>query len=496
MTYQSKRHTTLMLLFFFTLFLSCCNMQCIPHKQKKTHNAQSTTPRKSKAVQAVPKQFVLPLHKKFKKHQGFAFVLPHLKPIPGVGKPRAENCKRCHTAIYNEWKQSTHAAALRDLQYQAELAKPSSPKWLCLNCHIPVSNQRKVLVRGLRNGNVLTPVTQKNPHFDPVMRKEAITCATCHVRPDKNGQSVIIGSLGSQKAPHPTRKDPHFLKSICLRCHDPKGGRLTRHLMCWFKTHDELQQGPMATKHTQQTCVSCHMPKTKRRLVPLWTHLPKRISHMHHWVGGGVPKSFKRYKQLVRRGYVPGVRFSMRIQPKKKVNKNVVQNIQLEIHNTHAGHWMPTADPERFVSLIAYIKTKKGIQLQHQSMRIGQTWKWEPQAQKVGDNRLKPLEKRTWTIRFSLPDTLQGLQIRILAYHVRLSSHTARYMKQHASRYTTLTTQTRKKLRTIGKHYPLATLLFREDIDLFTGKRKHYTLKERLQLSYQERHKPLNQRDY
>ncbi len=183
---------------------------------------------------------VTPIASRFTKQQGFAFVLPQLAPVAGVGGVRASQCGACHRAIYREWQASTHAAALSDLQYQAELFKKGSPRWLCLNCHIPVQNQRRYLVQGLTGGDVLRPAQVLNPGFDPAMQKEAITCATCHVRPDAKGASVVIGTRGNPDAPHPVRADPKALRNICLRCHDPRGERITPTLMCWFQMASQL----------------------------------------------------------------------------------------------------------------------------------------------------------------------------------------------------------------------------------------------------------------
>ncbi len=477
-------------LFAFVLF-QCKQLRSSFPKKLSKHTKDTKEKTKGTNTQKAPVRLV-PLHQRFNKNQTFAFIIPHLKPVPGVGEPRAENCKKCHTAIYDEWKQSTHASALKDLQFQAELAKPSSPKWVCLNCHIPILNQRKSAILFLSNGNVFAPVKKKNPHYDPVMRKEAITCATCHVRPDSQGNSVIIGSIGSKEAPHPIRKDPQFLKSICLRCHNPQGHRLTRHLMCWFRTHDELSKAPITTK---KDCVSCHMPTTKRRLVPAWKHLTQRTSHLHHWVGGGIPKSYSHYKGLLKRGYIPGV--DIKLYTPEHFEKKTTLPITLSIHNMRSGHWMPTADPERFVLLLAFLEHAKGKRSQLQKMRIGQTWEWEPKAKKLADNRLKPHETRYWKPRFKLPINRVGVTLKILVYHVRLSTKTARHIKKEAtSKKLMFPSNIRKKLLQFGRHYPFATLLFREDIDLQTQKHTQYSRKQLLQLSFEERKKTLTQRDY
>lgn len=455
--------------------------------QKTVSAGKVSAPRRSKPVVKTP------LTQRFHpKKQPFAYVFPQLKPVKGVGIPRAKTCGTCHTAIYKEWKQTTHATALRDIQFQAELSKASSPKWLCLNCHIPVQNQRRYFVRGLLNNNVLKPVLVPNPGFDPVMQKESITCATCHVRQNKKGESVIIGVMGSKHAPHPIRKDRKMLRNVCLRCHNPQGKRLTRHLMCWFKTKDEHGKSKLAGK---KDCVSCHMPSVKRRLVPSWKHLPKRKSHHHHWVGGGVPKWFRIYKTLLKRQYKPGLKAKvLRLVPSWRQRKVQFKTL---LHNAQAGHWLPTADPERFLLVVAVLQDKSGKELSRTKYRIGQTWKWEPKAMKVGDNRLRNHEKRIWksTLRWKPGQT--PAKVLLTVYHVRLSTHTARYMKKHTRMLkTSYMPNAQNYIRNIGRTYPLASFVHREQWSLKKGRLKVWTLPELIQLSVQEQHKPLKSRDY
>ncbi len=178
----------------------------------------------------------------------FAHVLQPVKAPRGVDSARASDCGRCHTEFYREWRDSTHAHALRDIQYQAELFKPDTPRWLCLNCHIPLQNQRREIVVGLEDGNVLKPVVVENAEYDGEMRDEAITCATCHVRVDDRGESYVIGPLGNTDPLHPVREDRAFLRRICLRCHDPRSEEITETFVCSFTTKKELDDGPYSDK--------------------------------------------------------------------------------------------------------------------------------------------------------------------------------------------------------------------------------------------------------
>jgi hypothetical protein len=215
---------------------------------------------------------------------------------------------------------------------------------------------------------------------------------------------------------------------------------------------------------------------------------------MHHWVGGGVPKSFDGYKDLLKRGYKPGIKVtlsSIQNDPKKRIVKWA-----LAVQNKYAGHWMPTADPERFLLLHATLLDPKQVARKRTKHRIGQTWKWEPMAQKVGDNRLKPNETRTWNASFALPTQHKGYTLRLQVYHVRLSSQTAAYMQSHAHKYKSAPLAIRNKIAQLSKHYPMATVLYRLDIQLDTNKQRSYSRKELIQLSAQEQHKPLKLRDF
>jgi len=443
---------------------------------------------------AAPPVKVKPLKEHFTDEQDFAFVLPRMAPVQGVGGIRASQCATCHVEIYKEWQQSTHAWALRDLQYQAELFKPSSPRWLCLNCHIPLQDQRIEVVRGLKGGDVLRPDTATNPSFDPELQQEAITCATCHVRPGKGkmaGASVIVGPRGNPQAPHPVRADPEALNKICYRCHDPKGERLTPQLVCWFETRKELEQGPLGE---DVACSDCHMPSRKRRLAgPLFERFPERDSPGHTWVGGGVPKSFAGYDGLLKNGYEPGVSFTVG-EPKRGGGGQV--SLPVVVENGNGGHWVPTGDPERFILVVVRLYDAKGRALAKKIHRIGQTWRWEPKAEKIADNRLKPEEERTLPTNLKAPaGASPPARLSVTAYHVRLTSATARHMMKTGVKENWVR-GLGKMLRNMPRHYPMATSLHHEEINLETGARKKLNQEELLKRSKAEQHRRLSQRDY
>ena len=385
-----------------------------------------------------------PLEMRFDREtQPFAYSLPHMPapvPIPGI---RAEDCGKCHETIYAEWKSSTHAHALSDLQYQAELAKPDSPRWLCLNCHTPLEAQRAKITVGLVDNDVMRPVERPNPHFDPKLQKEAVTCAVCHLRLGEDGKSYILGPNGSEHAPHPVQKDPERLRSVCLRCHDPTGDAITPNLLCWFTTRQELVEGGGKAND----CSSCHMPAKYRILVDSLPDLPIRKAHRHTFPGSGIPKTHSGYDQLHRSGWKSG----LAIQAEREGPKVLVT-----LHNEGGGHSVPTGDPERFVQVRLRAFDAQGGQTWEKLERIGQTWEWNP-ARKIGDNRIRPDEKRK--LEFE-PPAAARLVLDIL--NVRLSKSAARHMAKTTGLDESLLPGANAKVKDIGRLYPFATYIHRQ----------------------------------
>lgn len=431
------------------------------------------------------------------KIQSYAFVIPNLTPVRGVGGIRAKDCGLCHKTIYREWKQSTHASAIRDIQYQSEITKDDSPKWLCLNCHLPLQNQRKNTITHLLGNDIFRPVKIPNPSFDTNLQKEAITCATCHIRSDDNSEeSYIVGPNGSKFAPHPVREDPNFLRNICQRCHNPQGEGLTPNLICWFETTKELAEGQSALKKIygkNKDCVDCHMPEQKRLVAEDFTTLSPQNVNRHHWTGSGIPKWFDGYDNLLARGYEPGLK--VQVIPVEYISTAKETKFNVLLKNARAGHYLPTGDPERFILAIATLEDAAGKRLHQQNFRIGQTWEWNP-AHKIGDNRLKQGEEKLWKVTFPLPDQLMGLKVRITVYHVRLRSETAKHIMNARGIDEELLKNGNHFVRNAIDYYPFASYIFNQEINLTTRKSKIYKPEELIKLSKGERGKSLSSRAY
>ncbi len=352
-------------------------------------------------------------------------AVPLQKVPKGLASLRAKDCGACHVTHYEEWKISTHAQAWNDLQFQAELKKESSP-YLCINCHIPLQNQQEFIVTGLIDGDIYKPVKKKNRHFDPELKKEGITCAGCHVR-----NNTIIGPTGSPNAPHEVVKDTvHLSEQLCISCHNASAV-VTPELVCTFETGDEWKAGPY---YGEQNCLNCHMVDTVREIV---TGYGKRLSHLHYFPGSGIPK-FDTLKAVGLNGLEI---FPPEIKESYPADDSLA--VVFKLKNEHAGHRLPTGDPERFFLITFELKDETGEVVATKEERIGERWEWWPVARKLSDNNLNPKEERSYTFTWK-PLGAGNYTLRIRVTRHRLNEESAQYNK-------------------LGDHYPLFNTVYDEE---------------------------------
>jgi hypothetical protein len=341
--------------------------------------------------------------------------VPHQETPAGLSSIRAKDCGVCHQEIYREWQLSTHAHALSDQQFQAELHKSPETNWLCLNCHIPLLNQRAEYAVSVNNNSTHEPVMEPNPRYDAALEEEAVTCAVCHVR-----DGIILGPYGDSTAPHPVRHDPGLLtEEACTRCHQATAA-YTNTLVCTFDTGEEWRASPYA--RDGQVCSHCHMPEVERAVAPGG---PVRKSRYHYFTGSMIPKEVLgslNGRPLNPRGlFRSGLEVT--VQSVRPGDAGVA--IDLTLKNAFAGHMLPTGDPERFI-LVEVRLTADGREFGPETLRIGQEWKWHPVAEKVGDNRLKPLEQRAEVVHFDgAPAGPYAVDVRVI--NVRINEEAASY---------------------------------------------------------------------
>ncbi len=333
----------------------------------------------------------------------------------GLASLRAKDCGVCHQAIYREWQLSTHAHALSDMQFQAEMHKSPETNWLCLNCHTPLLNQRSEYAAAVNNNSTGDPVMERNPRHDPELEEEAVTCAVCHVR-----DGFVLGPYGDTSAPHPVRKEPKLLTGeSCTQCHQATAA-YTDILICTFDTGEEWRASPYA--EAGQTCNHCHMPAVERPLTPGG---PVRQARYHYFMGSMIPK--------VVLGSLNGFPLNPRYLFRSGLEADAVAvkpfeggvEVVLSLRNAYAGHMLPTGDPERYINVEVRLATA-GEEHGPETLRIGQEWEWHPVARKLGDNRLKPLEERRETVRFAgVAGGPYNVEVRVI--NIRINREAAEY---------------------------------------------------------------------
>lgn len=344
--------------------------------------------------------------------------LPYQQTPKGLRSLRAEDCGVCHADIYREWKLSTHAHALSDLQFQEEMKKSPETRWLCLNCHTPLENQLGAIAVGVRNQSTKQPVLQKNPRYDARLESEAVTCAVCHVR-----DGYVLGPYGDSKAPHPVKKEPKLLTAdTCAQCHQATAA-YTDTLVCTFNTAEEWRASPYAAKG--QTCQHCHMPAVER---PAGLGGKPRPGRKHYFVGSMVPKEYD--PKAPRRALNPEnlFRTGLEVNVSRWARAGADLDVFLELRNAHAGHMLPTGDPERYL-LVNVTLLAGGKPAGSGSLRLGQVWEWWPKARQVSDNRLKPGASRIERVRFAGAARSGAREVEISVTHVRINDEAARYHK-------------------------------------------------------------------
>ncbi len=340
--------------------------------------------------------------------------------IEGLPNLEASTCGQCHTEIYREWKISTHRRAwMDDAQFQAELEKSrgeSDPdrgdvSWLCVNCHTPVVEQLPRLVVDLEAGEIDQPVYVDNPQFEPALQEDAITCASCHVR-----DGAIIGPYGVKSAPHAVRKDESLRTvEVCVRCHQAEQFYKGQNLGCFFTTGAEWRASKYADEG--ETCQSCHMPEVRRKIAV--GDNPERLTR-RHWFGGSlIPKKPEYAEELqpLEEVYPDGVSFALQPmnderreelerQPalakkdraiarenSRDCEETTCMDLALVVTNDHAGHHVPTGDPERHIDVQVVVRQKDEV-VSKRWTRIGSRYQWWPETKLLADTRIPSGERR------------------------------------------------------------------------------------------------------
>jgi len=264
---------------------------------------------------------------------------------PWTTKTSYDACGRCHTAVYDEWRQTLHAAAWIDPIYRQSAGNP--PKLECRSCH----SMEPILA-----GEIDTDYSWR-PIFRDYNREDGVGCVACHLRAD--------GSVAARRdvdAPcRPRRDDRLTTTEFCGACHNPS-----------HDAYNEWKQTVFARNGIG--CSSCHSWPTTRTL----PDGSARVGYSHSFPGGNDPGFVKR-----------ALHAEMRLDKRELV-------ASLE---NRCGHKFPGEVPSRALGL--RIETWDA---DNNPLDPIELWFKRPFKNLVGapDNRLKPDERRE--LRQALPE--------------------------------------------------------------------------------------------
>ncbi len=299
------------------------------------------------------------------------FERPMSAPVPwGLASVKAEECGRCHDAIYREWSRSMHAQAWTEPYFQVDYRYDGTQQ-ICLNCHTPLVNQQPDLVLGFKDRDKFKPLLKPNPAFDPALRNEGVTCAVCHVR-----EGTIVGPFTTDRAPHAVTVDPEMGSGIksCERCHVVSGKR-------WDTFYDVPPCGTVVEierREQKPDCPGCHMPRVSR---PVVQDGLKRTGG-RHWFRGGHDRETVKKALTVTYG--------------RQAN-----GYQVILTNRGAAHYLPTGTPDRHLTLELRLVDARGKVLQDKTYTMKRYILWRPFIVDLWDTRLPHGKPRSFDFRFA-----------------------------------------------------------------------------------------------
>ncbi|MBF0135842.1 MAG: cytochrome c family protein [Magnetococcus sp. DMHC-1] len=310
----------------------------------------------------------------------------------GLESLRAEHCGTCHEEIYREWSGSMHAKAWTDEYFQADRAFEKNPP-VCVNCHIPLKNQKEYVEVGFRDRDKLDPILEPNPDFDSRLRDEGVTCAVCHVR---NGE--VIGPYATDQAPHPVKVDPDFLSGMnpCQMCHMVSGDRWDMfYRLSPCGTVEEIRLG-----ERKPDCVGCHLPNVTRAMA---TNGPLRQGGRHLFQGGHHP---------------PQVARALKVDHRREEVDGRSQFV-FTLTNVGTDHFLPTGTPDRHLTLEFRLLDNHNAVMHEKIYKMQRTIMWRPFIIDLWDNRLAARQPREFI--YELPKT--GVSSQAVTLDVTIRYH-------------------------------------------------------------------------
>ncbi len=315
----------------------------------------------------------------------------------------AEVCGRCHRAIYDSWKSSSHADAMQSSLFQdalqlAEGDFGSKARKVCLGCHAPLAVQTGDL--GL-------------------VRKaswEGVTCDYCHsvrsvslegANPIATFTQALVKSgplKETAPSPHGTIYSAvHTSSLVCAPCHEYKNGLGFPVLT----TYSEWRNSVYARQGKQ--CQSCHMNRVAGDVVdPRIQRSSVAKINLHEMPGS---HSLEQLTRAVK----------ARLSASREGDR---LKVVVSIANQNAGHYLPTGSPLRQLLLEVRADDIRGQSFRgqrtyartvadtHGTPIMREHFAFVKAAKVLADTRLAPGENRSETFWFPIS---AGNQTRVKA---------------------------------------------------------------------------------
>lgn len=338
----------------------------------------------------------------------------------------AEVCGRCHRAIHESWKASTHAQAMESRLFQdvlelaeADFGQPG--RKACLGCHSPIAAQ---------TGDA--GLTRK-------VSWEGVTCDYCHSIRDVsfdgpnpkavlNFGAVKTGPLSDAvSTAHGTAYSAvHTSSAVCAPCHEYRNANG----FAVLTTYSEWK----ASKYWKEgrQCQSCHMSRVAGDVVD--------------------PRVARSHTAKINLHMMPGSHSLEQLTNAVKAQLTTAREgdqlrVTVEVSNPAAGHYLPTGSPLRQLVMELRADSAGGqhfreervyarrVADQHGTVLMREHFAFLKAAKLVSDTRLAPGEKRVETFRFPIP---KGSQTQVKATFWYYYSPLARTESQKRVTFLTL----------------------------------------------------------
>ena len=242
---------------------------------------------------------------------GAHLALAQSSLAPAQSSLDARQCARCHNKQYREWQGSLHGLAASP-GTMAQLVRGAGDEFVegCQRCHAPLAEQLPRHREAHRGGPEESRRYRSNAQFKPLLRKQGINCAACHVRDwQRLGPPLVEESKLLSLSNYPRKELAIYERSdFCYACHQHTA-RMGMNQKPLLNTYKEWLEGPYMRRGVQ--CQHCHMPNRE-----------------HTWKGVHDPDTFRQ-----------GIRVDVISARSKKTG---AVSVRARIVNVGAGHYLPT----------------------------------------------------------------------------------------------------------------------------------------------------------